>query len=106
MKTEAYICDLCNELKLPDEVVGVSQQQDMFNKMEGFAIVPRPDREQIHLCTRCYEMKVTSVAEREHNRRYDERGYEMKVKEMSYLVRSQCVSNYTKKTMKKVCKGK
>jgi hypothetical protein len=101
MKATAYECDFCNQLKYSAEVVGVSLQQDLFDKMGGFKSNVFPERELAHLCTTCYNMNVVSVAEREHNRKHDEIGYTQKLKEMSYLIRAQCVTNYNKKVQKK-----
>jgi hypothetical protein len=104
MKTEAYVCDFCNHLKFSAEVVGIVAQEDLFNKMDSFPVVPHSERAHIHLCTTCYNTYVVWPAEREVNRKQDEQGYALKLKELSYLVRSQCVTNYNKKIQKKVRK--
>lgn len=97
MKAEAYVCDYCNELKFSAEVVGVKPIEDLFNKLDGYPIDPHPDRQSIHLCTSCYNKHAVGIAERETNRKKDEKAYEIKLKEMSYLIKSQCVTNYNKK---------
>jgi hypothetical protein len=101
MKTEAYVCDFCNELRHSDEITGVSSQPDLFNKLDSYPIISHSDRAHIHLCTTCYNLHVISVAERETDRRKDEAGYKAKLKELSYLVKAQCVTNYNKKNQKK-----
>lgn len=102
MKTEAYVCDSCGELKYAAEVVGVKPVQDLFDPLKSFPIDPHPHKQNIHMCTTCYNMKAVSPAERETNRRKDEHGYEMKLKEMAYILRNQCVTNYNKKVQKKI----
>jgi hypothetical protein len=94
MKTEAYICDSCNELRLYEEVVGVSPAEDIFERIKSYPVINRPDRAEIHMCTPCFNKFVIDVATREHNRRTDEQGYTLKMIEMSYLLRSKCVTAY------------
>jgi hypothetical protein len=101
MKIDAYECDFCNSLKYSAEVVGVSAQQDMFDKMSGFKVNAFPEREKAHLCTHCYNLHAVSVAEREFDRRKDEAGYKNKLNEMSYLLRAQCIRNHHAKIQKK-----
>lgn len=104
MKTEAYVCDFCQELRYSAEVVGVSAQEDLFSKLESYPVIPHSDRALIHLCTTCYNLYVVAAAEREVNRRANERAYELKLKELLYLIKAQCVANYNKKSHKKISK--
>lgn len=106
MKTEAYTCDYCQQLRTAEECVGVNPTEDVFDRMAGYPIINNPAKADIHFCTTCYNMHVVSVAERETNRRKDEHSYELKLKEMSYIVRSQCVVNYNKKRHKIVAQVK
>lgn len=106
MKAEAYICDKCNTLLISDEVVGVALQEDLFERMLSFPVINDPAKAMVHVCVKCYDMNVTQVAGREFNKKFDERGYELKLREMSYMLRSQCVANYNKKFHKKVAKKK
>lgn len=106
-KVEAYRCDYCNEIKESEEIVAINPVEDLFNKMAGFpAVFKYMERYNIHHCMSCYNMHVVSVAERETNRRKDERGYELKLAEMYYNLRSQCVANYMKKNMANLAKSK
>jgi hypothetical protein len=102
MKAEAYTCDFCGELKFSAEVVGISLEQDLFEKMKSFQTNPHAHRCHCHLCTKCYDMNVVQVANRDSNRKKDENSYRLKLEEMSYMVRAQCVANYWKKATKKV----
>jgi|SRR5581483_47390 len=104
MKVEAYICDFCNTLRIAEEIVGVSLQPDLFEPMKGFKTNFKPERENAHYCTQCYSNIVISVAERECNRKKDEHGYTLKLEELSYMLRSQVVTNYNKKVQKKLAR--
>lgn len=100
MRTEAYVCDYCNELRFGAECVGVLRNQDIFDKLSSFTTVMRPEKADIHYCIHCYNKVVVWVAEREVNRKKDEDRYTLKLKELSYLLKSQCVANYDKKKNK------
>jgi hypothetical protein len=104
MKTEAYVCDFCQELRYSAEVTGIMAQEDLFSKLDGYPIIPHADRALIHLCNTCYNLHVVAAAERTANRKQNEEGYKLKLKELSYLVKSQCVANYNKKSQKKISK--
>lgn len=93
-KIEAYRCDHCRNLKSADEIVGVSAQSDMFNKLKSYPIIYHPERAEIHLCVECYNNKAAIPAQNEVDRRKDEEGYKKKLEEFSYGVRAQCVHNY------------
>lgn len=101
MNVEAYICDFCNNLRLAEEVVGISPVEDMFEKMKSFPIVNNPAKAHIHFCTSCFDTYAVQVAYREVDRRKSEHLYKLKLDEMTYLLRSQCVTNYNKKNQKK-----
>lgn len=103
-KVEAYVCDYCNELRLSAECVGINPTEDLFNKLESYPVIPHPDRADIHLCTTCYNRYCASIAEREVNRKQDEHGYSIKLKELHFSIKSQCVVNFNKKQAKKVQK--
>lgn len=105
-KIEAYRCDCCQEIKESAECVGVSRKQDMFEKLKSFPINPHPEREEIHYCTTCYNKMVVSPADREINRKKDEKAYTFKLLELSYILASQCVANFDKKMFHKSCKNK
>lgn len=100
MKVEAFQCDCCNELKVYAEVVGISLQPDLFDIMSGYKVVGNPNKEKCHLCTKCYNEKALFPAQNLVNRKKDEKAYELKLKEMSYMVRLKCVENFNKKLRK------
>lgn len=107
MKVEAYMCDHCGELKHSAEVVAISEQPDMFDTMSSYPISGiHLDRYNIHLCTECYNNYAAIPAAREVNRARNEEGYKLKLKELAYMVRSQCVANYNKKVRGKVARNK
>jgi hypothetical protein len=94
-KVEAYRCDYCREIVEVNGCSGVSLQPDMFDKLKSFPIINRSDKADAHLCGRCYNLHVVSIAERETNRKKDENAYRMKLEELAYGLRSQVVSNFT-----------
>lgn len=104
MKVEAYCCDFCHEVKVAAEMVGVSPKQDLFEVLKSFEIDYHPHRQPVHLCTKCYDMNVVQPTERETNRKKNEHAYILKLNEMSYLVRAQCVTNYNKEIQKNIRK--
>jgi hypothetical protein len=100
-RVEAYRCDNCQSIVEVDECVGISLQPDLFEKMKGFPVVYKCEKADVHLCTTCYNMQVVSVAERETNRRKDERGYRLKLEELAYSLREQAVSKFTRSKREK-----
>lgn len=106
MKVKAFIADCCGELRIYDEVVGVSPLVDMFNKLKSFPVINDPDKADIHMCTPCFNKHVVDVATREHNRRTDEKGYTLKMEEMSYILRFNCVKAYKNKMAKILARKK
>lgn len=104
MKTEAYICDNCGQLRPAEECAGIKPIEDMFERLNSFPIIADPAKAEIHQCTTCYNQKVIYVADREHDRKKDEQGYISKLNEMGYLLRSKCVENFKRKSAKKLQK--
>lgn len=103
MKVEAYICDCCQLIKDSSESIGISLQQDAFEILKSYPSIFIPSKAEVHYCLTCYNMKVISVAERETNRRNDERAYKLKIIELTYMLKTQCVLNYNNKISKKSC---
>jgi hypothetical protein len=102
MKIEAYECDNCGQLKPVDEVVGITEVVDMFDKLLSYPIITPPSKARVHMCVGCYNDIAVASASRQIDRRKDEKEYASKLKETTYMLRSQCVTNYLKKTQKKI----
>jgi hypothetical protein len=105
MKIEAYECDNCGILKSVDEVVGITEVLDMFDKLMSYPIITPPAKARVHMCVGCYNDIAVNSAQRQVDRRKDEHAYADKLKETTYMLRSQCVTNYLRKTQKKVVKS-
>lgn len=96
-RVEAYICDYAHHLKEESGVVGVSFQEDLFDKLASFPTIPNPAKSFAHYCTDCYREKVLLPAGQLVDRKKDEKVYELKIKELAYSLRSQTVKNYNDK---------
>jgi hypothetical protein len=101
-KVEAYRCDYCHDIVEVNECVGVSLQPDLFDKLAGFPIINNCEKAQVHLCGSCYNKQAVARAEQEVYRRIDEEGYKEKLKELTYGLRAQCVSNFNKQKADKI----
>jgi hypothetical protein len=99
--TVAYICDICNAIVDADGVTGVSLQPDLFDKLQSYPVIPKPEKADAHGCVECYRTRVTVPAENQCDRKRDEAGYIAKVKELGFLYRSQVVDRYKVKQTKK-----
>lgn len=92
MKVEAYRCDYCGRIKDYHAITGIYPIEDMFDKQRSYPVCPDPAKTNVHFCTECYNKVVIEKA-RTVDRRNDERLYELKVKELGFLIRSACVRN-------------
>lgn len=92
MKVEAFRCDYCGHVKEENEMTGVIPMEDMFEKLKSFPICNNPAKASVHFCLSCYQKAVIEKI-RTMDRKKDERGYELKLLELSYLLKSTCVSN-------------
>jgi hypothetical protein len=93
---KAYRCDCCGSIKLVDEFVGVSPVEDMFEKLNSFPTISTPaamDKGSIHHCLDCYSKYVLVPSENAVNRKFNENGYKLKLKELHYDLRRKCVEN-------------
>lgn len=99
MKTEAYICDCgCQQLFSVELMVGVRPIEDMFDKISSYPTqFTHIERLEVHYSLPCYKSKVLIPASNIVDRRKDERGYKLKVKELGYGLRAQCVANYLRR---------
>lgn len=96
-KIIAYMADCCNTLVIDEIAVGVSNDEDMFDIMMSYKTISNPAKADIHYCLNCYKEKVLKVADRQVSRRKDEKAYKLRVKELSFSLKSQAVMNWRKK---------
>lgn len=102
MKVEAYQCDYCGNLRHAVETVGVTPIEDLFDRMNSFPTTLRPEKTDIHYCITCANTYAMIPAQNRINRKKDENGYKLLLKELLYLVRAQSVTNYNLRKLKKV----
>lgn len=95
MKVQAYRCDCCGNIRADEMITGISPVEDMFDKQLSFPIINNNEKTNIHVCTVCYNKIVLEKA-RLIDRKQNEREYELKLKELQYLLRSTCVTNVIK----------
>jgi hypothetical protein len=93
-KVHAFKCDYCGKIVEYDEIVGVSPLEDMFDVLASFEVVKNPDKADIHFCVAHYADLVTGPASMLYDRRTDEAGYTLKVRELSYSLRKSTVDRY------------
>lgn len=91
MKIEAYKCDYCGKLAPGDEAVGIGPIEDMFAAIESYPVIMNPARAEIHHCLECYDVQVLRPASNQHDRRKDEDGYKLKIRELYYSLRKSCI---------------
>ena len=94
MKVDAYLCDHCGKLFKSDEVVGVSTVEDMFDRLSSYPVVYNPTKTEVHVAVACWKDAVARPAANMVDRRKDERGYELKMKELAYGLKAQSVKNH------------
>lgn len=99
-KVEAYRCDVCGEIRDSEQMYGVETRLDLFSDKEEFRTVIDPSKADIHYCGTCYETKVSRPAYMETNRRKDEPGYQLKLKELSTILKQIAVRNFRTKKIK------
>jgi hypothetical protein len=92
MKVEAYRCDRCGAIRQYDGIVGIIAIEDMFDRLSSYPTDTKPERCKVHVCTECYNKEVVEKA-RVIDRGKDNRGYELKVKELAFNLRQTCVFN-------------
>src|SRR5579863_5255953 len=90
-------CECCGKVYAIDDCLGVSIVEDLFDKLSSYATVKNPEKAAIHICVSCFRDKVYGTAARLCDRRKNEDGYKLKVKELSYSLRFQAVYNYRNK---------
>lgn len=101
-KVEAYICDFADHLIDVKSAVGINPAEDMFDKLSSFPTIYNPAKTNVHYCTECYKKHVLVPASNLVNRNKDERGYELKLRELAFGLRSQTVHNHRlKNSLKK-----
>lgn len=91
MKIEAYRCDFCGNIKEAEATVGVSTQEDIFEKLKSYPIIANPAKATVHHCTDCYNIHVLQIAEATVNRKKDEYLYKLKIDELSLSLRTGAV---------------
>lgn len=90
----AYRCDHCGKIVPSEDTVGINPVEDMFDRLASYPTVFTPvamSKCLIHYCTTCYQDHVLTPAANLSNRRKDEHGYELKVRELSYGLRAETV---------------
>lgn len=100
-KVEAYICDHCGNIFQSDEVWGISPVEDLFDMLAGYPSVKNPAKAACHCCIGCFRMYAIQPAENECNRRYNEEGYQNKLRELYFNVRKTSYLRYSRNTIAK-----
>lgn len=97
-RVEAYICDCCGKLFKEEAIVGVSRQDDAFDKLASFPTVPNPAKAFLHYSVECYREHVLIPASNLVDRKKEgEELYKAKVKELAFALRHKAVYNYNEK---------
>jgi hypothetical protein len=96
-RVKAYGCDMCGKLQHEDIIVGVENQEDMFDRLKSFKTIMNPDKTQAHYCHECYETQVLFPARSMVNRKNDEQGYINKLNELQYNLRKTTVLHWREK---------
>lgn len=94
-RIQAYICDHCGAIT--NDCVGVLPIADLYEKLDSYPIVYDPTKADVHICVTCYRVNVTDRAEKEVRRAENERGYLLKIRELSFIVREKSISNWKAK---------
>lgn len=96
MKVEAYLCSYCNTIKAAEfEVVGaITPTLDMFDRLNSYPACNDLDNSNIHFCMECYRQNVLIKAENCSNRKKDEEGYKIMLKEHRYLFFTELVRRF------------
>lgn len=97
-KVEAYICDCCGKLFPEAAIVGVSRQDDAFDKLASFPTIPNPAKAFLHYSVECYREQVLVPASNLVDRKKEGEGaYKLKVKELAFMLRHKAVFNYNER---------
>ncbi len=93
---DAYRCDRCQEIKHESETIGISLQPDIFDTLESYPLVKKQEHAQAHICVKCARTYAINVAERDVDRRKDEKKYAARLKELMYALKHYVVTNLKK----------
>lgn len=97
MKVEAYVCDACNTIKEEHGIAGIQPVADLFDNLLSYPFITNPKKTNVHCCTDCYRERCTVPASNTVNRKKDEPGYKMVLKELTFALRQLCVQNVLRK---------
>lgn len=102
-KFNGYVCDCCGKLIDDNEkACGVIHHDDLFDKMNAFKHVSNPEKTECHYSIECYREQVLNPASNQVNRKVDEHGYVLKLKELHFSLMSKAFHNHlVRKRMKK-----
>lgn len=93
-KTHAFKCDYCGQLVIADDCLGVAPIEDIFDRLSSFKTIYNPDKAEVHFCVSHYRELVTAPAAAMYDRRINEKGYELKVKELAYDLRRTTIERH------------
>jgi len=97
MKVTAYIADCCGELMKGKDVVGLSLQADLIDKLESFKTIPSPDKADAHYCVKCYTKYVTDVVRQLTNGDRTHPDYQYYIKVHAHSFKTMVISHYNAK---------
>jgi hypothetical protein len=103
MKVECYKCDVCGKIQVPEYMTGFKGIEDLFSTFKSFPAEYDLTKTDYHFCLECYRQQVIIPAEAVVNKARDREGYQVKVEELFYLLKSQIVME-RRKNVKKVVK--
>ena len=90
---ESYRCDKCKQIKPQIEIVAVSKQPDLFEVLKSYPTkYTLMNRYDTHFCTTCYNEYVIKPAEAAISKKRNPEGYNLKVLELAYHLKKQCIT--------------
>lgn len=95
-KIRAYKCDHCDNIVEDEYVFGLLPTVDLFDKLASYPSA-NPEKADIHYCIFCVRQFVLNPLEKEFPHRKTkelEQLYALKMKELSYSLRSSTIDRY------------
>jgi hypothetical protein len=58
MKVEAYKCDYCKNIYDSEQMTGIKNESDLFDRFMSFPTSKEPSKADCHFCLECYRVNV------------------------------------------------
>lgn len=97
MKVNAFMCNVCGELALKEDVTGIKNIEDLFSKLNSYPVVKNPSNSDIHYCHSCYSKHVIEQLDKLNRRKIGEDEYKKQRDILHFGLRQSAVNLFLAK---------